>query len=322
MLTFDKKNARTWSMLGACGAFGLAALDLAEEDKDNNLAVLTADLAFFSGLERFRASYPEKLYNIGIAEQNMVGIAGGMANEGMNVFATTYASFASTRVMDQVKVNMGYMKFPIKLIGLTSGYSVGILGATHMATEDIAIMKAIPHVTVLSPADCTETVKCVLAAAKLDSPVYIRLTGTQRVPIVFSEDYDFEIGKGITLREGKDVAIFATGPMVNESLKAAKTLEEEGIDCAVIDIHTIKPIDEEIIKKHTSAKLIVAAEEHSIIGGLGSSVADVLSSIGNTPRLIKVGIEDDYQHAADYDTLMMRSNLNAERIVKDIKANL
>ena len=159
-------------MLGSSGTFGVTALDLASEDPD--FAVVTADLCFFSGLERFRAEYPDRLYNVGIAEQNMVGVAAGMAKEGMNVFATTYASFASTRVLDQVKMTMGYMQLPVKLIGLTGGYSTGILGATHFSVEDLAIMRSIPNVTVMSPADCTETVKCVTAAAAMDSPVFIR----------------------------------------------------------------------------------------------------------------------------------------------------
>lgn len=321
MLEYNRRNARTWSMLGACGAFGLAALDLAAQEED--FAVVTADLCFFSGLDRFKEAYPDKLYNVGIAEQNMVGVAAGMANEGMNVFATTYASFATTRVLDQVKVNMGYMQLPIRLVGLTSGYSVGILGATHMSIEDLAIMRSIPNITVLAPADCTETIKCVQAAACHDGPVYIRLSGAQRTPIVYSEDYDFKIGKGIVVREGEDVTIFATGALVFEANKAAEILEDEGVSCTVVDIHTLKPLDENlIVEMSRNRKLVVTAEEHNKVGGLGSAVSEVLLEEGVTPPFLRIGIEDRYLHAANYDHLMRESGLTAERIVSDVKKKL
>ena len=320
MLVFDKRNARTWSMLGANGAFGVAVADIAENDKD--LAVVTADLCFFSGLERFKTAYPDQLINVGIAEQNMIGVASGMVKEGMNVFATTYGSFASTRVLDQVKVSMGYMQLPIKLIGLTSGYSVGVLGPTHMAIEDLAILRTIPNMVVLSPADCTEVVKCVYGAYQIDAPVYIRLSGVQRMPIVYSEDYDFEIGKAIELRDGSDVAIFATGTMVAESLKAAEQLEGEGISCAVIDVHTIKPIDVDMIEKYADYKLVVTAEEHNVIGGLGSAVAEVLSKKKRESKQLMIGIEDYYLHAANFEHLMKQSGLTAENIVNKIKNEL
>lgn len=320
MAEYNSRNARTWSMLGACGTFGMAAAELAENDED--FAVVTADLCFFSGLDRMKEKHPDKLYNVGIAEQNMIGVAAGMVKEGMNVFTTTYASFASTRVLDQVKVNMGYMKLPIKLVGLTSGYSVGILGATHMSVEDIAIMRTIPDMVVLSPADCTETMKCIHAAYHSKSPVYIRLTGTQRTPIVYSEDYEFTIGKPVVLKEGTDVTFFATGTMVAETLKAVKALEAEGISCSVLDIHTIKPLDAETIKKYANSKLIVTVEEHNVIGGLGSAVAEVLCKEKEKAPQLMIGIEDFYPHAANYEHLMELSGLTADSIVKRTKEAL
>lgn len=320
MLTIDRRNARTWSMLGACGAFGMAAVDLAQEDE--RLNVVTADLTFFSGLERLHSSYPDRIVNVGIAEQNMVGVAGGMAKEGMNVFATTYASFACTRALDQVKVNMGYMKMPIKLVGLTAGYSVGILGPTHMSLEDVAIMRSIPNITILNPADCTETIKCVYAAASADFPVYLRMNGAQRVPIVYSEDYNYEIGKGIVLREGSDIVIYATGTLVYESLNAAKKLAEEGIECTVVDMHTIKPLDVEVIRKYNSCSIAVTAEEHNIIGGLGSAVAETITEHGYSQKLVRIGVNDQYYHAANYDYLMEKSGLKSHSIVDRIKSAL
>ena len=317
-MNFNSINIRTWAKLGSCGAFGLAALELPE--LDDNTTILTADLCFYSGLERFKAKYPDRLYNIGIAEQNMVGVAAGMAKEGMNVFATTYATFASTRCCDQVRVNMGYMNLPIKLVGLTAGLSVGILGATHMSFEDVAIMRSIPNITIIQPADCTETVKATLAAAKFNGPVYLRLTGTMNNPIVYKEDYEFEIGKAITLKEGTDITIIATGTMVNNSLKAVKILEEEGISCRVVNMHTIKPLDKEIIEKSAKdSKLIVTVEEHSVIGGLGSAVSEALTNVDSNVRQLIIGISDEFKHAAEYNHLIKEYGLDPVSIAEKIK---
>lgn len=316
MIKFDMRSARTWSMLGPSGVLGLATCELAEEDE--NFVVVTSDLCFFSGLERFKNAYPNRLINVGIAEQNMIGVAAGMIKEGMKVFTTTYATFASTRVLDQVKVNAGYMNLPIKIIGLTAGFSVGILGATHMSTEDIAIMRSIPNMVVISPADCMETMKAIMAVANTNQPTYIRMNGTQRQPIVYNEDYDFEIGNAIKLKEGKDVSIMASGATVYQALRAAELLESEGVFCDVIDIHTIKPIDSEMILSCCDRRIIVTVEEHSKVGGLGSAVAEVLASKKNTPPQLILGVDDVYPHAASYETLMEKSGLTSEHIFKQI----
>jgi transketolase len=316
MIAYSSANIRTWSMLGSNGAFGFAALELPEIDE--NLAMLTADEMYFSGLERFGAKYPQRLYNIGIAEQNMVGIAGGMSKEGMNVFATTYATFASTRSADQVRVNMGYMKLGIKLVGLTAGLSVGSLGATHCSVEDIAIMRAIPNITILSPADCTETVKATLAAARHKGPVYLRLTGGQPNLPVYKSDYDFEIGKAIRLREGEDIAIIATGSMVYHSLEAAGILAERGISCMVTDMHTIKPLDEGAILETLGAKLLVTVEEHSQKGGLGGAVAECMAGLRVKPPQLIIGIADEFRSAADYPHLLKHFGLTGPQIAQTI----
>lgn len=315
-MKFSPANIRTWSRLGSCGAFGLAAMEFPELEQDT--VICTADLCFYSGLDRFRAKYPEYLYNVGIAEQNLVGIAGGLAKEGVNVFATTYASFATTRALDQVRVNMGYMQLPIKLVGLTSGLSVGILGATHMSIEDVAIMRSIPNITVLSPADCTETVKATLAAAQYDGPVYIRLTGPMNNPSVYTEDYDYEIGKAITLQEGSDVAIIATGTMVYNSKKAIELLEQQGISCTLIDMHTIKPLDEQAIQKVLGHRLVVTVEEHSVLGGLGGAVSEYMAQQKQKPAQLIIGIEDSFAHAADYQSLIEYYELTPNDIAKKI----
>ena len=316
MIEFTSRNARAWSRLGSCGAFGLAAVDVAENN--DKIVMLTADLTFFSGLERFKNAFPDRLYNCGIAEQNMIGVAAGMAKEGFIPFANTYGTFASMRCADQVRVNMGYMNLPIKLVGLTSGLSVGILGPTHISTEDIAVFRSIPNIDILSPADCMETIKAVQAAAKTDRPTYIRLTGTTSNPAVYKEDYEFEIGKAIRLKEGDDVTIIATGTMVHMALQVAEKMQEFGVSVEVIDMHTIKPLDEEAILG-ASGKAIVTLEEHSIIGGLGSAVNDCLINAGNKKSCLNLGLSDEYKHAADYTYLLSSYGLDVDTITNKIR---
>lgn len=320
MSIFTPTNIRMWSRLGSCGAYGFAMSHLAEQKED--LIAVTADLCFYSGLDRFSKNYPEHFYNVGIAEQNMLGIAAGMASEGFNVFASTYATFAAARILDQVRVNMGYMKLPIKLVGLTAGLSVGILGTTHIGNEDIAAIRSIPNITVLSPADTTETVKAVLAAAETNQPMYIRLGGIMGSPLVYKDDYDFTLGKGIELKKGNDVSVIATGTMVAEALKASRLLEEQGISSSVIDIHTIKPIDGELIRACLDSKLIVTVEEHSVIGGLGSAVAEEISLCRQKPPQLFIGLSDRYPHADTYDALIGEYGLTAESIAKKIQEQL
>lgn len=324
MIEYNKRNIRMWSLLGPSGAHGTAAMELAESNP--NVVMLTADLCFFSGLERFKAAYPDKLYNVGIAEQNMIGVAAGLAKEGFIPFANTYASFCASRCADQVRVNMSYMRLPIKLIGLTAGYGAGILGATHVSIEDVSLMRALPNITVISPADCTEIIKAVLAAAETPDPTYIRLTGPMNTPIVYKENYDFQIGKAITLQEGEDVAIIATGSMVAQSIKAAKLLEAEGISCSVINMHTLKPLDvDAVIEANKRHKLIVTAEEHSVIGGLYGAVAEVLCREGIHRPVLPVGINDLFVHAGSYNWQMAQSglepNMIKEIIIKTLSTN-
>ncbi len=313
MIDFTPRNSKIWSRLGPSGAVGTAAVELAENTDD--VVMLTADLCYFSGLERFRGSFPDRLYNFGIAEQNMVGAAGGMAKEGLIPFATTYASFATSRCLDQVRVNMAYMKLPIKLVGLTAGFGAGILGATHMSVEDVAIMRALPNITILSPADCTEIIKCILAASKTKDPIYIRLTGPVNTPIVYKEDYDFKIGKAVQIREGRDVCFIAAGSMVNESMEAARLLDERDISAAVINMHTIKPLDTNIIDEViTKYKLIVTVEEHSVKGGLGGAVSEHIAGMDKHPPIEIIGIDDFFPPAGDYRYQLEKSGLTARQI--------
>jgi transketolase len=318
MSAIKKTDIRMYSLLGSCGVFGMAMNDLAEED--GNLAVVTADLCNYSGLERFSRRYPHLLYNVGIAEQNMVGVASGMAKEGLNVFASTYASFATTRALDQVKVSLGYMRLPVKLVGLTSGYSVGILGATHVALEDISIIRSIPNIVLLSPADGLETYKMIMLASKLKEPVYIRLSGTMNNPVVYNEDFELEIGKAIELKSDGDVAVIATGTMVYQCKEAIEILRSEGIQCSLYDFHTIKPLDYDCINVIAKkSRVIVTVEEHFIYGGLGSAVAEALASKQNRPPQLILGVKDKYFHAASYEHLLENNHLDVDGIANNIR---
>ena len=321
MIEFNKRNIRTWSLLGPSGAHGTAAVELAESNP--NVLMLTSDLCFFSGLERFKASYPDRLYNLGIAEQNMIGVAAGLAKEGFIPFANTYASFCASRCADQVRVNMAYMELPIKLIGLTAGYGAGILGATHVSIEDVSLMRALPNITVISPADCTEIIKAILAAAETPDPTYIRLTGPMNTPMVYKEDYDFQIGKAVKIVDGEDIAIIATGSMVAVALKTAKLLEGAGISCSVINMHTLKPLDiEAILEANEKHKLIVTAEEHSVVGGLYGAVAETLCQYEKHKPVLPIGINDLFVHAGSYGYQMKESGLEAEQMKEKIMNKL
>lgn len=318
MQEINPLKCKMWSRLGQRGTmFGVAALEIA--DNRDDFMVLTADLATLSGLDRFVSSYPQKFLNIGIAEQNMVGIAAGLANEGSMVFATTYATFISMRSFEQIRHYLGYMKSNVKIIGSGAGLVMGMSGNTHYGMEDIAIMRTIPGLVILSPADATEAYKMTFSMADYNGPVYIRLTGGLNNPIVYKDEYDFEIGKAITLKEGNDVTIIATGTMVYNSLKAVEILEDNGLSVAIIDMHTVKPIDTGVIDKACElSKLIVTVEEHSIIGGLGGAVAEYSNSKNNAPPQLILGIADSFRPAGDYNYMLEQNGLQPEQLSKAI----
>ncbi|WP_165046218.1 transketolase family protein [Adlercreutzia sp. ZJ138] len=320
MMEINKRTIRTLSMLGSCGAFGLGMVDVAIDDP--SVVAVTADLRNYSGLERFAEAFSERFYNVGIAEQNMLNIAAGMASEGLNPFASTYATFAAMRIADQVRTSMGYMRLPVKLVGLTAGYSVGVLGPTHMSIEDVAVMRAIPNITIIEPADGLATYKATMAAAKLDLPVYLRLTGEMGFPAVYKEDFDFVVGKAQVLREGANVLIIAAGSVIANALRAADSLAEKGIGCTVLDMHTVKPLDIDCICRHMADKnLIVTVEEHSVVGGLGSAVLEALAMESHPP--IKVlGCPDLYPHAAEYKYLIAEAGLDPAGIAASIESGI
>ena len=317
-MEFNKRDLRTFSMMGSRRAFFLKLTELAANSDD--VVILSADVSRGSGLEKFHAEYPDKFFNIGIAEQNMIGIAAGMAKTGLNVFATTFAVFLTTRCLDQIRINLGYMKFPIKLIGRGGGVCAGNAGPTHFAVEDFAVIRAIPNIAVVTPADALEAVKLAEVAMNFNQPIYIRLNDSVNVPIIYKEDYNFEIGKAVTLQDGADITIFATGTMVAPALKAAKLLAEENISAAVVNVHTIKPLDVETVDKFSAGKkFIVTVEEHSKIGGLGSAIADYISEKKSSPQLLKISLPDDFCKAGSYDFILDKCGLTAEKICDRIK---
>lgn len=299
-------------------SYGEALVMLAEKRPD--LIVLDADLAAATKTGIFKKAYPEKHYDCGIAEANMMGVAAGIATTGKLVFASSFAMFASGRAFEIVRNSIGYPHLNVKIGATHAGISVGEDGATHQCNEDIALMRTIPGMTIINPADDVETKAAVLAMADFVGPTYLRF-GRLAVP-VFNDPatYKFEIGKGVLLREGKDVSIIATGLMVNEALEASKTLAAEGIDARVINIHTLKPIDREIIVRAArETGKIVTVEEHSVIGGLGSAVADVVTEECPVP-VIKIGVKDVFGHSGPAVPLLKEFGLCAENIVETVRA--
>jgi transketolase len=315
------KENKQWSRLGSRATYGQAILMLAE--KSENLMVLSADLGNSSGLDRFKATYPDKFLNIGIAEQNMIGVAAGLAKEGSVVFASSFAPFITMRAAEQVRMNMGYMDLNIKTVAIGSGVSMSFLGNSHFGLEDAAIMRSIPNMTVVSPADCAEIVKTVFAAAEYPHPMYIRLTGAVGFPVVYEDDYDFQIGKAVEIKSGTDVSIVATGSMVYESLEAAKILQEEGISVSVLNMHTIKPLDTKALDiLINKGKTIFTIEEHSITGGLGSAVAEYISSIPNSPVVNRIGLPDEFVITAEYRYILEKYGLVGSQIANTIKQKI
>ena len=319
MLTVNAANARLWSILGSRGTFGVAMLDAAAGNE--KLMVLTADLGVTAGLERFRTTFPDKFLNVGIAEQNMFGIAAGLAKEGYNTFTTTFSNFCTMRAYEQVRLNLGYMQMNIKSVGMGGGMAMGQFGNTHYGIEDLALMRAVPGLTVIAPADGAEIVKTVQALMQFEGPAYVRLTGVMNNPVVYSEEYEFSIGKAVTVREGGDITIFACGTMVYESLAAAKRLQEQGISASVVDMHTIKPLDKQAVEKACSvSKLIVSVEEHGPIGGLGGAIAEYTAQRGGAPRQLFIALPDVFGKNGEYKYLLKKYGLTGDQIAERIGA--
>ena len=298
-------------------SYGEALVELGKEHE--NVVVLDADLAAATKTGVFQKAFPERFFDCGIAEANLMGVAAGMAATGMVPFASTYAMFAAGRAFEQIRNSIGYPHLNVKIGATHAGISVGEDGATHQCNEDIALMRTIPGMTILNPADDVEAKAAVKAAYEMDGPVYMRF-GRLAVPVINdSSDYKFEIGKGVVLKEGKDVALIATGLCVSSALEAAKYLEKDGIEAKVINIHTIKPIDEDLIvaaAKETGK--IVTIEEHSVIGGLGGAVCEVLSEKAPVP-VKRIGVNDVFGESGPAVKLIEKYGLDGKGIYESVK---
>lgn len=296
--------------------FGATLVKLADEGKD--FLALDADLAAATKSGVFKKKYPERFYNCGIAEQNMMSIAAGIAATGKKVFASSFAMFASGRAFEQVRNSIGYPHLGVVICATHGGISVGEDGATHQCCEDLALMRTIPGMTVINPADVIEASLAVRAAYELDGPCYIRF-GRLAVPVVFDENYKFCIGKGVELKEGNDVTIIATGLLVGEAMKAHDILKEEGVNARIINMATIKPLDNDIvIKAAKETGALVTAEEHSVIGGLGSAVCDVTAAECPVP-VVKVGVQDTFGMSGPAEELLDKFGFRAPDLVKAAK---
>jgi len=297
-------------------AYGEALKKLAASNP--NIVVLDADLSGSTKTSEFKKVSPERFFNVGIAEQNLIGTAAGLSLAGKIPFASSFAMFAAGRAFEIIRNTVAYPALNVKIAATHAGLTVGEDGGSHQAIEDISLMRSIPNMTVVNPADSREAEQAVLKAAEFVGPVYIRL-GRMAVEDVYDDSYEFELGKGVLLKDGKDVSIIATGLMVQEALKAADALKEEGIDARVINIHTIKPIDRDIIiKAAKETKLIVTAEEHSIIGGLGSAVLEVLSDEYPVP-VKRVGVLDTFGESGKPAELLEKYKLTAGEIINQTK---
>ena len=302
-------------------SYGNTLVELAQQGADN-LVVFDADLAAATKTEIFRKAYPERHFDCGIAEQNMVGVAAGMSTMGYVPFVSSFAMFVAGRGFEQIRNSIGYPHLNVKIGATHAGISVGEDGATHQCCEDIALMRVIPGMTVICPADANEAKAATMAIAEMNGPVYMRLA--RLATPVFEGDMvkPFEIGKANVLREGKDVAIFATGLMVSESLTAAEKLAKEGIDAAVINIHTIKPIDAACVTEWAEkCGKVITVEEHSVIGGLGDAVADVLMGKVNC-KFHKIGVNDRFGQSGKAADVLREYGLTADRIAETVKANI
>ncbi len=323
MIEYNEKNAKRWAIMGQRPTFGLSLLELAKED--DSIMVVVADTTSSAGLERMKNMLPEQLINVGIAEQNMMGIATGLASEGYKVVTTTFAPFQAMRCLEQIRVNQGYMQQKLVMVGLASGVAYGELGHTHCSLEDVSILRSIPNIAVISPADCMEVAKALKEALEYEQSVYIRLMDKTGLPIIYKQDYLFKIGQAVKVYGNNDekivpdTVIIANGTMVSPSIEAAKCLTEKmEKDTTVYNMHTIKPLDIELLDElGENVSNIITVEEHSLIGGLGSALSEYYSDKRHRPFIHKMGVPDEYCHGASHETILNNYGLNKDGIIKE-----
>ena len=318
-MEFDKKKVKLYSTIGPRATFGLVMLDLIKNN--NNIMILTADVSTSAGLDRFRNQYTNNYIDVGISEQNLINVASGLSTMKYNVFTTTFAPFQTMRCLEQIKINQGYMKKKIVMVGLASGLVLGALGYTHCCIEDIGVLRSIPNITIISPADSLELAKTLEASLSYDGPIYIRLTGGPNTSRVYENDYQFKIGEPIILNEGNDGVIFSTGSITSNALLAVKEMKEKhNINYSLINVHTLKPLDPKVILKHCNNKnYIVTIEEHSIIGGLNSAISEILSKFTkNNKSFLPIAIHDEYKNSGSYEYMLDKNGLSSKKLIDTI----
>lgn len=321
-MEINRKVAVRWSKMGPRAVYGKIMSDIALDNDD--VLLVSADLGRSSGLANFYRNYPKRFVNTGIAEQNMVGVAAGLTRTDFKVYASTFAPFASMRAAEQVRMNMGYMHEPVKLVALGSGVAMAFLGNSHFGLEDLAVMRAIPELTIISPADCIELYKVLHATLGYDHPVYIRLTGTINCPVVYEEDYEFEIGKPNWILPKGDVNVFACGSTVGQAKKAIEKLsQEQGLNIGLLNFHTLKPINNYWLAEQISGtqKLFIF-EEHTAVGGLRSLLCDFMIEFNLRIDVVAHSLPDAYLETGEYDYLIGLYGLDADGIEKKIRKNL
>lgn len=313
----NKINVKLLSMAGQGGsAFGITLMELMKERDD--IMVLSADMSTPAGLDKFKAAYPDHFMNVGIAEQNMIGIAAGLADEGYKVICVAQACFITMRCFEQVRQYAGYMGIPMILIGIGSGLSLQYMGNTHYALEDMALMLTIPGMTVVAPCDALEASKALESAMNNNGSSYIRFFGGTGIPAVHLGYIDFELGKAIKLREGNDVAILAYGSMVKQALGVADSLAEQDIEAEVIDVHTINPFDNAIIDICKDTKLVVTIEEHRLTGGLSSVISEKMKEKQISTATLNIGVDNNYPLPGSYPYMLEQCGLSVEKITNSI----
>ena len=292
--------------------FGVALMEVMKQN--DNVMVLSADMSNYAGLNKFKEAYPDHFINMGISEQNMIGVAAGLASEGYKVIVEAQSCFLSMRCFEQLRQYSGYMKFPIVFVGINAGMSLTYMGNTHFSVEDMGLVRNIPGMTVLSPCDAGEAVKAFDEAMKLDKPSYLRLMGSLGAKAVYKDDFKFKIGTPNELREGDEVQLLATGSMVDVAINVSDLLKEKGYNAQVLDIHTLKPFNAECLS--FSSKLIVTIEEHTLVSGLASVVSAELAKMKMHPVLLPIGLNDEYGKVGEYPWMLENRGLTSQNIVE------
>ena len=316
-MNFSSIDAKQWLRMGPRAMFGQFMIDIAKKNK--KLIVLSADLGRSSGLARFKMEFPEQYISIGISEQNLIGVAAGLADEGFKVFVTSFAPFLSMRASEQIRMNLGYMKHNVNLVALGSGLSMGFLGNSHFGLEDIAIMRTIPNLNITCPADCAELGKVLNDYAFNDrGPSYIRLTGIPGSKNVYDKNYTYKFGKNITITKGKDILILSYGSILGQIKQSVKALKNISINAELINIASLKPIDNKVINLFKKYKKIITIEEHTSVGGLGSIVAEKILQNRIKTKLFSISLPDKFGPTGTYDYLLKYHGLDSDGLTKKI----